>query len=133
MIHTVKGFCIVNKAEVYIFLELYCFFNDPMDVGNLISGSSISNLNIWRFMVHVRLSYLEYFEHYFDSVWEECNCAVIWSFLGIALLWDWNETDLSQSCGHCWVFQFADILNAPLSQHYLLGFEIAQLEFHHLH
>ena len=63
---------IVNKAEVYDFLELFCFFDDPMDVGNLISGSSAfskSSLNIWRFSVHVLLKPdLENFEHYFTSV-----------------------------------------------------------------
>ena len=56
MIHTVKGFGIVNKAEIYVFLELACFFDDPVDVGNLISGSSAfskTGLNIWKFMVHV--------------------------------------------------------------------------------
>ena len=58
MIHTVKGLGIVNKAEVDVFLELSCFFNDPVDVGNLISGSSVfskSSLNIWKFMVHILL------------------------------------------------------------------------------
>ena len=45
------------------------------------------------------------FEYYFASVWNECNCAVVWAFFSIAFLWDWNETDLFQSCGHCWVFQ----------------------------
>ena len=69
--HTVKGFGIVNKA-VDIFLELSCFFNDPTDVGNLISGSSAfskSSLNIWKFMIHVQLKPgLENFEHYFASV-----------------------------------------------------------------
>ena len=72
VIHTVKGFGIVSKAEVDIFLELSCFFNDPADVGNLISGSSAfskSSLNIWNFMVHVFLKPdLENFEHYFTSV-----------------------------------------------------------------
>ena len=72
VIHTVKGFGIVNKAEVDIFLELSCFFSDPTDVGNLISGSSafsISSLNIWKFMVHILLNPgLENFEHYFTSV-----------------------------------------------------------------
>ena len=72
MIHTVKGFGIVNKAEVDVFLELSCFFADPVDVGNLISGSSAfskSSLNIWKFMVHVLLNPgLENFEHYFASV-----------------------------------------------------------------
>ena len=70
-----------NKAEVDVFLELSCFFNDPTDVANLISGSSAfskSSLNIWKFMVHVLLKPgLENFEHYFASVCDECNCAVV--------------------------------------------------------
>ena len=72
VIHTVKGFGIVNEAEVDIFLEIYSFFDDLMDVGNLISSSSLfskSSLNIWKFMVHVLLKHgLENFEHYFTSV-----------------------------------------------------------------
>ena len=96
VIHTVKGFSIVNKAEIYVFLELSCFFNDLVDVGNLISGSSAfskTSLNIWKFTVHVLLKPgLENFEHYFTSVWNECNCAVVvWVFFGTAFLWDWNE------------------------------------------
>ena len=95
VIHTVKGFGIVNKAEIDIFLELSCFFDDPMDVGNLISGSSAfskTSLNVWKFTVHILLKPgLENFEHYFTSVWDECNCAVVWAFFGIAFLWDWNE------------------------------------------
>ena len=95
VIHTVKGFGIVNKAEIGVFLELSCFFDDPTYVSNLISGSSAfseSSLNIWEFMVHVLLKPgLEKFEHYFASVWDECNCAVVWAFFGIAFLWDWNE------------------------------------------
>ena len=95
VIHTVKGLGIVNKAEIDAFLELSCFFDDLADVGNLISGSSAfskSSLNICKFMVHVLLKPgLENFEHYFTSVWDECNCAVVWAFFGIASLWDWNE------------------------------------------
>ena len=95
VIHTVKGFGVVNKAEVDVFLELSCFFGDPMDVGNLISGSSAfskSNLNIWKFMVHILLKPgLETSEHYFASMWDECNCVVVWTFFGIIFLWDWNE------------------------------------------
>ena len=95
VIHTVKGFGIVNKAEVDVFLELSCFFDDPTDVVNLISGSSAfskSSLNIWKFMVHVLLKPdLENFEHYFASVWDECNCVLVWTVFGIACLWDWNE------------------------------------------
>ena len=72
VIHTVKDFGIVNRAKVDVFLELSCFFDDPVDVGNLISGSSVfskSSLNIWKFMVHVLLKPgLENFEHYFVSV-----------------------------------------------------------------
>ena len=72
VVHTVKGFGIVNKAEIDVFLELSCFFNDPADVGNLISGSSAiskTSLNIWNFTVHVVLKPgLENFEHYFASV-----------------------------------------------------------------
>ena len=72
MIHTVKGFSIVNEAEVDVFLELSCFFNDPTDVGNMISGSSAffkSSLNIWKFTVHVLLKPgLEDFERYFASM-----------------------------------------------------------------
>ena len=72
VIHTVKGFGVVNKAEVNYFLEVSCFFDDPMDVGKLISGSSAfskSSLNIWKFMVHVLLKPgLENFEHYFASM-----------------------------------------------------------------
>ena len=72
VIHTVKGFGIINKAEVDVFLELSCFFDDPVDVGNLISGSSAfskSSLNICKFMVHVLMKPdLEDFEHYFVSV-----------------------------------------------------------------
>ena len=81
MIHTVKGFGIVNKVEVVVFLELSCFFDDPANVGNLVSGSSAlskSSLNIWKFTVHLLLKPgLENFEHYFASTWDECNCAVI--------------------------------------------------------
>ena len=81
VIHTVKGFGVVNKTEVDVSLELSCFVSDPMDVGNLISSTSAfskSSLNIWKFMVHVLLKPgLENFEHFFTSVWDECNCAVV--------------------------------------------------------
>ena len=81
VIHTVKGFGIVNKAEIDVFLELSCFFHDPVDVGNLISGSSAfskTSLNIREFTVHVMLKPgLENFEHYFTSMLDECNWAVV--------------------------------------------------------
>ena len=81
VIHTVKCFSVVNKAEVDVFLELSCFFDDPTNVGNLISGSSAfykSSLNIWKFTIHVLLKPgLENFEYYFARVGDECNCAVV--------------------------------------------------------
>ena len=95
VIHIVKGFSVVNEAKVDVLLELSCFLYDPMDVGNLISGSSAfskSSLNIWKFSVHILLKpSLEKFEGCFASMWDECNCAVVWAFFGIAFLWDWNE------------------------------------------
>ena len=95
VIHTVKGFGLVKEVEVNVFLELSCFFDDTTDIGNLISGSSAfskSTLNIWKFRAHILLKLgLENFEHYIASMWDECSCAVVWEFFGIAFLWDWNE------------------------------------------
>ena len=138
VIHTFKGFGIVNETEVDVFLELSCFFDDPVDVANLISGSpafSQSSLNIWRLMVHILLKPgLQNFEHYFASVWNECNCAIVSTFFGIAFLWglEWKLT-FSSPVATAEFSKFAGTLSAALSQHHLLGFEIAQLEFHHLH
>ena len=109
VIHRVKGFGMVNKAEIDVFLELSCFFDDPMDVGNLMSGSSAfskSSLNIWKFMVHIPLKPgLENFEHYFDSVWEQCSCVVSEHSLALPFFGIGMKTDRFQSWGHCWVFQ----------------------------
>ena len=95
VIHTVKAFGVVNKEKIDVFLEFSCFSDDPALVGNLISGSSAfskSSLNIWKFMVHIWLKPgLENFEHYFTSMWDECNCAVVWTFFSMAFLWYWNE------------------------------------------
>ena len=95
VIHTIKGCGIVSKAEIDVLMEFSCFVCDPMDVRNLISLSSAfskSSLNIWKFMVHVLLKPgLENFEHYFASMWVECNCGEVWTFFGIAFLWNWNE------------------------------------------
>ena len=92
VIHTVKGFGVVNKAEIYVFLDLFCFFYDPVDVGNLISGSFIfskSSLYTWRFSFHILLKHsLKDFKHYLASMWNECNCSVVWTFFGIVFLWD---------------------------------------------
>ena len=134
VIHTVKGFAIVNKAEVDIFLKFYCLFYDPTDVGNLISGSSAfskSSLNIWKFSVHVMLKpALENFEHNFTSVWDECNCAAVWAFFGISFLWDWNTNKPFTLLWPLLSFsKFSGTLSVALSQHHLLGFEIVQLYF----
>ena len=111
VIHTVKGFGIVNKAEIDVFLELSCFFHDLADVGNLISGSSAfskTSLNIRKFTVHILLKPgLENFEDYFTSMWDECNWAVVLAFFGIAFLWDWNERQQIQGqCIDCFSRQF---------------------------
>ena len=95
VIYTVKGFSVINKTEADVFLEFLCFFYDPRNVGNLISGSSAvskSSLNTWQFMVHVLLKHgLENLEHYFTSMWDECNCVIVWAFFGIVFPLDWNE------------------------------------------
>jgi len=92
VIQTVKSFGVANKAEVDVSLEFSCFLNDPTDVDNLTSGSSAfykSSLNICKFMVHVLLKPgLENFEHYCANMCDECSCAVVWAFFGIAFLWD---------------------------------------------
>ena len=98
VINTVKGFGIVNKAKVDVFFWNSCFFDDPENVGNLLSGSfafSTSSLNIWKFMVHILLKPgLENFEHYFTSMWDECNC-VVWVHECIAVC---NESSLNILC-----------------------------------
>ena len=139
VIHTVKDFGIVNKAEIDVLLECSCFFDDPADVGNLISSSSAfskTSLNFWKFTVQVLLKPgLENFEHYFTSMWDECNCVVVCAFFGIVYLWDWNEN---------WPFpvlwpllSFPNLLAYWVqhfhSIHHLSGLEIAQQEFYHLH
>ena len=110
VIHTVKGFGIVNKAEIDVFLELSRFFDDPSDVGNLISCSSAFSktiLSIWKFTVHILLKPgLENFEHYFASMWDECNCVAVWALFGIAFLRDWNENWLFQFLLSYWPFPF---------------------------
>ena len=84
-----------HKAEVDVSLEFSSFFHDPTDIGNLISVSSAfskSSLKIWMFSIHMLLKPgLENFEHYYANMWDEYNCAVVWTFFGIAFLWDWNK------------------------------------------
>ena len=113
VIHTVKGFGVVNKGDV--FLEFSCSFYDPTDVGNSISDSSAFckfSLNIWKFTVHVLLKPgLENFELYFASLWDACNCAVVWTFFGIAFLWDLNTN---------WPFPVLCSLGGPHNKFLLL-------------
>ena len=118
MIHIVKGFGIVNKSEIGVFLELSCFFNDPVDVGNLISGSSTfykSSLNTWKFKVHILLKpSLENFEYDLASMCNEYNCVAIWTFFDIVLLWDWNENTFSSPVATAEFSKFEGILSAAL-------------------
>ena len=103
VVYTVKDFGIVNKAEMDVYLELCWFFDDPVNVGNWISGSSAFSKT--SFNIHILLKPgLENFEHYFTSMWGECNCVVVWAFFGIFFEIG-MKTDLFQSYGHCWVFQ----------------------------
>ena len=105
----------VSEAEVDVFLEFSCFFYDPVDVGNSISGSSAfskTSLNIWKFTVHVLLKpRLENFEHYFASMWDECICAVVWTFFGIGM-----KSDLSSPVATAEFSKFTGILSAAFSQ-----------------
>ena len=136
MIHIVKSFGIVNKAEVDDFLELSCFFYDLRSWHfDLYSSAFLKySLNIWKFSVHVLLKPgLKNFEHYFDSMWGKCNCVVVWAFFALPFFGNGMKTELFQSCGHCELSKFAGILSAALSWHHLLGFEIAPLEFNYLH
>ena len=97
--YTVKGFSIVKEAEVDALMTFPCFFCDPADIGNLISGSSAFSkpiLYIWKFSVHVLVkTSLKNFEHYLARMWNECNCMVVWTFFGIAFETG-METDLFQ-------------------------------------
>ena len=111
-----------SAAAADVFLELSCFFDDPADVDNLISGSSAfskSSLNIWKFTVHILLKPgLENFDHYFASMWDECNYAVVWTFFGSASLGlEWKLT-FSSPVATAEFSKFAGILSAALSQHH---------------
>ena len=125
VIHIVKGFSIVKEAELDVFLEFPCFL---YAVGNLISGSSAffqSSLYIWKFSVYILLKpSLKGFAHNIASMWSEHNRTLGWAFFLIALLWDWN-VNFSSPVATAELSKFADILSVALSQHHLLGFEIA--------
>ena len=107
LLKEIKGFSVVNEADVFLLFP--CFFCDPTDAGNLICLSiafSKSSLYIWKFSVHVLLKpSLKDFEHYLARMWNKHNYAVVWTFFGIALLWDWNETNLSPVLCPCRFFQ----------------------------
>ena len=126
----------INKALININIYDYIKSRNFINSYRVISSAfSKTNLNIWKFMIHVLLkSALENFEHYFTRVWDECNCAVVWAFFGIAFLQNWNENwPFSSPVVTAEFSKFANTLSAALSQHHLLRSEIAQLEFHHLH
>ena len=109
VIYTVKGFNVVNEAEVAAFLDFPCFFlwfNGCCQFDLWLLCFSKSSLLIWNFSVHVLLKPgLENFEHYFSSMWNKCNCVAVWTFFGTTFLLIGMKIDLFQSCGHCWVFQ----------------------------
>ena len=135
LIHIVKGFSIVNEAEIDVFLESPCFLHDPMNVCNLISGAfafSKSSLYIWKFSVYIllRLS-LKDFEHYLASMWNEYSCTKFEHSLALPLGLEWKLT-FSNPVATAEFSKFAGILSAALLQHHILVFEIAQLEFYHL-
>ena len=126
VIHTVKGFSIVNEAVVDTFLEFSCFFYDPVDFGNLISGSSAfskSSLYIWKLLVHMLFKpSLKDFEQYFASMCNEHNCAVVWTFFSIALLWNWNENWLFPTL--CPLLSFSNLLTYWVQHFHTLSFRI---------
>ena len=128
MIHTVKGFGVVNKAEIDVFLELYGFFDDPTDVGNLISDSSAffkSSLYIWKFSIQILLKpSLKDFKDYLASMWNEDNCAVVWTFFGIALIWDWNE-NWYFPVATAWGFQMYEHITGNYKRVDDMGFKVS--------
>ena len=95
MIHTVKGFGIINETEVDVFLEFPWFLYDPVTVGNLISGSSAFSkprLDIWEFLVCIMLNpSMQDFKHYLTSIGIECNCPLAWTFFSTTFLGNWDE------------------------------------------
>ena len=132
VVHAVKGFGVVNKAKVMFFwnslaflmiqwmLAIWSLVLLPFLNPDWTSGNS----------QYFEEFCLENFEHYFTSVWDECNCAVVWTFFDIAFLWDWNENPHFQSCGHCWVFQICWHIECST---FTVSSFTPQLEFYHLH
>ena len=95
VIHTVNGFGIVNKTEIDVFLESFAFsmLQRMLAIWSLVPLPFLKPAwTFWKLMIHVLLKPgLENFEHYLTRVWDECNCAVVWTSFGISFLWDWNE------------------------------------------
>ena len=117
--NTVKGFGIINKAEVNVFLELFCFFDDPADIGNLISGSSVFYKSNLEFLsLHTVEAWLGEFWALLSSVWDECNCVVVWMFFGLSLGLEW-KLNFSSPVASAEFSKFSSILSATLSQHHL--------------
>ena len=137
VIRKFKGFGIVNKAEIDVFLELSCFFDDPADIGNLISDSSAfskSSLNILKFTVHIllkpalRILSITLLTYEMSAILG--SLSILWLCLSLGLE---CKLTFSSPVATAEFSKFAGILSAALSQHHLSGFEIAQLEFHYLH
>ena len=139
VIHTLKGFGIVNKAEVDVFLELSCFFDDPQDIGNLISLFPLPFLSpawtsgISQYMSTVEAWLVEFWALLCQHVrWVQlCSSLSILCYC-LSLGLEWKLT-FSSPMTIAKFSKFVGLLSATLSQHHLLGFEITQLEFHHLH
>ena len=135
VIHTDKGFGIVNKPEIEVFWNTLSFWWSSgcwQFVG--YSPFSKTSLNTWKFMVHILLKpVLKNFERYFTSMWDEGNFAVVWAFWALPFFGIGMKTDIFQSCGHCCIFQICWHIECSALQHHLLVLETAPLEFHHLH
>ena len=119
VIHTIKHFSVINEAEVDVFLKFPCFLYDPANVDNLISDSSSfskPSLYIWKFSIHILLNpNLKDFEHDLASLWNECNCAVVWTFFGICpSLGLERKLTFSSPVATDEFSKFADILSAVL-------------------
>ena len=136
VVHTVKGFGIVKKAEIDVLLERSCFFYDPADVGNLTSGSSAfskTSLNIWKFTHSSCIAEAWLGEFWALVCWrvrwvQLCSSlSILWHCLSLGLEW---KLTFSSPVATAEFSKFVVILSAALSQHHLLGFEIAKLKFH---
>ena len=135
VIHRVQGFSIVkSRSRCFSEIPLLSLWSNKCQLISGLSAFLKPTLYIWKYLVQVVLKpSLKNFEHYLSSMWNECKCMVVWTFFGIALLWNWNENwHFSSPVATAEISKFAGILSATLSQHHLPGFEIAQLEFHHL-